>query len=96
MANEPNAILTQKIEVSPGLAILRVVPEGWDLFDFTPGQFAVLGLDAPLSGKPTIRPIGQLPRSRLRGHWRHTLNMESGTRLGQLVHAFGKKGFLLA
>ncbi len=46
MANEPNAILTQKIEVSPGLAILRVVPEGWDLFDFTPGQFAVLGLPA--------------------------------------------------
>ena len=49
MDNETNAILAQRIEVSPGLAILRVVPDGWDLPDFTPGQFAVLGLpaDAP-------------------------------------------------
>ena len=44
MANEPNAILIQNIEVAPGLAILRVVPDGWDLPDFTPGQFGVLGL----------------------------------------------------
>ena len=46
MDTETNAILTQRIEVSPGLAILRVVPDGWDLPDFTPGQFAVLGLPA--------------------------------------------------
>ena len=44
MANDLNAILIQKIEVSPGLAILRVVPDDWDLPDFMPGQFAVLGL----------------------------------------------------
>jgi len=39
-----NAIVSQKIEVSPGLIILRVVPEGWDLPDFKAGQFTVLGL----------------------------------------------------
>jgi len=43
-ATELNAVVIQRIEVSPGLVILRVVPEGWELPDFTPGQFAVLGL----------------------------------------------------
>ena len=40
----PNAIVTSRIEVAPGLMILRVVPDGWRLPDFEPGQFAVLGL----------------------------------------------------
>ena len=44
MSNELNAIVVQRIEVSPGLVILRVVPEGWELPDFEPGQYAVLGL----------------------------------------------------
>jgi ferredoxin--NADP+ reductase len=39
-----NAVVSQKIEVSPGLIILRVVPEGWELPDFKSGQFTVLGL----------------------------------------------------
>lgn len=39
-----NAIVAQRIEVSPGLIVLRVVPEGWELPDFESGQFAVLGL----------------------------------------------------
>src|SRR5512139_4026348 len=43
---EPNAVLTQRIEVAPGLAILRVPPAGWTLPPFTPGQLAVLGLPA--------------------------------------------------
>ena len=44
-----NAVVSQKIEVAPGLMVLRVVPAGWQLPEFTPGQFAVLGLppDAP-------------------------------------------------
>jgi ferredoxin--NADP+ reductase len=41
---EMNAVLSHKIEVAPGLAILRVTPRGWELPDFRPGQFAVLGL----------------------------------------------------
>jgi len=39
-----NAIVAQRIEVSPGLIILRVVPDGWELPEFEAGQFAVLGL----------------------------------------------------
>jgi ferredoxin--NADP+ reductase len=41
---ELNAIITQRIEVAPGLMVIRVVPEGWELPEFKPGQFAVLGL----------------------------------------------------
>ncbi|MBN1587691.1 MAG: ferredoxin--NADP reductase [Candidatus Omnitrophica bacterium] len=43
---ELNAIITQKVEVAPGLIVIRVAPDGWDLPEFTPGQFAVLGLPA--------------------------------------------------
>jgi ferredoxin--NADP+ reductase len=39
-----NALVLQKSEVAPGLMIIRVAPDGWELPDFTPGQFAVLGL----------------------------------------------------
>ena len=42
--NELNAVLTQNMEIAPGLAIMRVAADGWQLPDFTPGQFAVLGL----------------------------------------------------
>ena len=41
-----NARVVQKIEVTPSLIILRMVPEGWALPEFNPGQFAVLGLPA--------------------------------------------------
>ncbi len=44
MAPELNAVLLQRIEVSPGLAILRIAPDGWELPDFSAGQFAVLAL----------------------------------------------------
>jgi ferredoxin--NADP+ reductase len=44
VSSELNAIVVQRIEVSPGLVILRVVPEGWELPDFEPGQYAVLAL----------------------------------------------------
>jgi ferredoxin--NADP+ reductase len=41
---DPNAILTQRMEVAPGLLIIRVTPDQWELPDFKPGQFTVLGL----------------------------------------------------
>ncbi len=41
---ELNAVVGQKVEVAPGLIILRVSPLGWELPDFTPGQFTVLAL----------------------------------------------------
>jgi ferredoxin--NADP+ reductase len=42
--NELNAVVQQRIEVTPGLMVIRVVPDGWQLPEFAPGQFAVLGL----------------------------------------------------
>ena len=44
--NALNAVVAHRHEVSPGLMVLRVVPDGWDLPGFRPGQFAVLGLPA--------------------------------------------------
>ena len=44
MSNELNATVIQRIEVSMGLVVLRVVPDGWELPEFAAGQFAVLGL----------------------------------------------------
>ncbi len=41
---EPNAAVAQRIEINSGLIILRIVPQGWSLPDFVPGQYAVLGL----------------------------------------------------
>jgi NAD(P)H-flavin reductase len=51
-ADELNATVIQRIEVSPELVILRIVPRGWELPEFEAGQFAVLGLpaSAPRSG----------------------------------------------
>ncbi len=39
-----NTIVTQRIEVTPELIKLRVVPDGWELPEFHPGQYATLGL----------------------------------------------------
>ena len=39
-----NAVVALRTEISPWLIILRVVPDGWELPAFSPGQFAVLGL----------------------------------------------------
>lgn len=46
MHAELNAVLTHRIEVAPGLLILRIAPIGWRLPPFVPGQFAVIGLPA--------------------------------------------------
>ncbi len=39
-----NAVVSQKIELAPELIILQVRADGWELPEFEPGQFAVLGL----------------------------------------------------
>lgn len=44
MADQLNAIVSARLEVSPGLIILRVTPDGWEIPEFHPGQFAVLAL----------------------------------------------------
>ena len=39
-----NAVVALRTEISPWLIILRVVPDGWDMPSFKPGQFGVVGL----------------------------------------------------
>ncbi len=46
MKNELNSIVTQVIQVSPSMKIFRIVPDGWELPDFEPGQFVALFLPA--------------------------------------------------
>ncbi len=43
---ELNAIIGEVTVLTPETMILRVVPDGWDIPDYSPGQFAVLGLPA--------------------------------------------------
>lgn len=41
-----NAVITQRIDAASGLAIFRIAPDGWQLPEFKPGQYVVLGLPA--------------------------------------------------
>jgi len=58
----PNAVVTQKTEVSPGLFIIRVSPAGWSLPPFKPGQFAVLGLPSTAPRHPLADPEDTPPK----------------------------------
>ncbi len=51
-----NAIVSQRIEVNPNLVKLRIVPDGWELPDFTPGQYGVLGLPGSAKRYSTADP----------------------------------------
>jgi ferredoxin--NADP+ reductase len=44
-----NALVAARHELSPRLMIMRVVADGWQMPDFEPGQFAVLGLPGSAS-----------------------------------------------
>ncbi len=46
---EMNAHVVRRMDLAPDLFVLRVAPDGWELPDFKPGQFGVLGMrpDAP-------------------------------------------------
>jgi ferredoxin--NADP+ reductase len=59
--NGLNAVVTQKIEVAPGLFILQVVPDGWQLPPFRAGQFAVLGLPPEAPRHPMADPADDAP-----------------------------------
>ena len=53
---ELNAVVTQRIEVTPDLVKLRIVPDGWELPDFKPGQYLTVGLPgtAPRSERADV------------------------------------------
>lgn len=58
---ELNAIVSQRIEVTPSLIKLRVVPDGWDLPDFEPGQYGVLGLQGSTTRSSLADPEENSP-----------------------------------
>ncbi len=58
---ELNAIVSQRIEVTTGLIKLRVIPDGWELPDFKPGQYGVLGLSGSASRYPSTDPEENTP-----------------------------------
>lgn len=62
---EPNAVLASRREVAPGLLVIRVVPSGWTLPDFQPGQFAVLGLPPSAPRCENAEPEETPPRGGL-------------------------------
>ncbi|NUQ62178.1 MAG: ferredoxin--NADP reductase [Pirellulales bacterium] len=53
---ELNAVVTQRMEVAPGLIILQVAPRGWELPAFESGQYAVLGLPPAAPRCPGSEP----------------------------------------
>jgi ferredoxin--NADP+ reductase len=54
--SELNAVVMQKVEHAPGLMTMRVAPAGWELPDFTPGQYVVLALPGAAPRCPTSDP----------------------------------------
>lgn len=56
MPKNYNAIVSQRIELAPGLIKLRVVPQGWELPDFEPGQYVQLGLPWSAPRHPLADP----------------------------------------
>lgn len=48
-ASQLNCVITQSVQVSPIMKIIKVKPDGWKFPDFVAGQFVALGLppDAP-------------------------------------------------
>lgn len=61
-ANDLPALVIQRSEVAPGLLVLRVAPDGWELPDFEPGQFAVLGLPGTAPRYRLSEPEGSPPK----------------------------------
>lgn len=81
-----NAVVTSKIELSPRVMTLRVAAKGWELPEFIPGQFAVLGLpgSAPRSqwSEPEIEPT---PPDKL---IRHSYSITSSSRTKEYMEFY--------
>jgi ferredoxin--NADP+ reductase len=56
MALDLNAVVSQRIDVAPGLMVLHVAPDAGAVPTFEPGQFAVVGLPASAPRTPLSDP----------------------------------------
>ncbi|HEY3356287.1 MAG TPA: ferredoxin--NADP reductase [Polyangia bacterium] len=81
-----NATLSQRIDLAPGLAIMRVAPRGWTLGGFAPGQYAVLGLPAaaPRVAGSRPEPAPADPGRLLR----RAYSIASSSRVGEYVELY--------
>ncbi|HDT12140.1 MAG TPA: ferredoxin--NADP reductase [Candidatus Marinimicrobia bacterium] len=65
MKTDYNAVVGQKTTISSSLMILQVVPVGWDLPIFKPGQFTMLALP----GSAPFVPEGEPPETEDENTW---------------------------
>lgn len=56
MALELNAVVSQRMDVAPGLMVLQIAPDAGAVPSFEPGQFAVIGLPASAPRTPLSDP----------------------------------------
>jgi ferredoxin--NADP+ reductase len=56
MAVELNAVVSQRVDVAPGLMVLQIAPDKGSVPSFEPGQFAVIGLPASAPRTPLSDP----------------------------------------
>jgi ferredoxin--NADP+ reductase len=68
MPGELNAILTERRDIAPGLAVFHVQPDGWDVREFKSGQYVVLGLpgSAPRCAKSDPEEVPPPPDKMIR------------------------------
>jgi ferredoxin--NADP+ reductase len=60
-ARELNAVVSEIMFVTSENMVLRVVPDGWDLSDYEPGQFTLLGLPGSAPRVPLSDPESEIP-----------------------------------
>jgi ferredoxin--NADP+ reductase len=85
MPTELNAVVTQRIDVAPGLMVLQVKPDAWKA-DFEPGQFAVVGLPraAPRTPLSDAEPLAEKPEQLIR----RAYSIASASRPGHHLELF--------
>jgi len=54
---EPNAVVISRESLTEGLCTLRIAPEGWELPEFSAGQYAMVGLPASAPRSEDAEPI---------------------------------------
>jgi len=61
MPRDYNAVVSEIMFVTSEHMVLRVVPDGWEMSDYVPGQFATLGLPGGSSRIPLSDPESEVP-----------------------------------
>ncbi|OHB77255.1 MAG: hypothetical protein A2Z34_09960 [Planctomycetes bacterium RBG_16_59_8] len=87
IVKELNAIITRRWDVAPGLAIFRVETDD-DLFEFTAGQFCVLGLPPSAPRVPNAEPETPKEDDRMRRMIRRAYSIASSSRAREYLEFY--------